>query len=92
MEKVFVTNVESLYEECIGYKVDIYGAKTIAQRACHYLESRGIYINSFIVSNRFKNPEVIRNKQVNRIEEENRTYDLLSWRLVEHLSGILRKN
>ena len=77
MEKVVVTNVESLYAECVGHKVDIYGAKTVAQRACHYLELRGINIDSFIVSNRFKNPDVIRNKQVNRIEEENRVYDCI---------------
>ena len=77
MEKVVVSNVESLYTECAGHKIDIYGAKTVAQRACYYLESKGLMINSFVVSNRYKNPEVLRNKAVTRIEEGNKSYDCM---------------
>lgn len=77
MEKVVVSYVESLYTECEGHRIDIYGAKTVAQRACYYLESKGLMINSFVVSNRYKNPEVLRNKAVTRIEEGNKSYDCM---------------
>ena len=77
MEKVVVSNVEGLYKECLGHQIDIYGAKTVAQRACYYLETEGLKINSFVVSNRYKNPKVLRNKPVIRIENENKSYDCL---------------
>ncbi len=77
MEKIIVSNVENLYKECLGHEIDIYGAKTVAQRACYYLESKGLNINSFVVSNRYKNPVILRNKTVARIEEDNKTYDCM---------------
>lgn len=77
MRKVIVNDVESLYKECVGYEIDIYGAKTVAQRACHFLESKGIVVNSYVVSNIYKNPEQINDKPVNRIEDENQTYDCM---------------
>lgn len=77
MSKIIVNDVESLYRECAGHVIDIYGAKTVAQRTCHFLESEGLRVNTFVVSNRYKNPQQIRNKPVNRIEDGNKTYDCM---------------
>lgn len=49
--------------------VYIYGAKTIAQRACLYLERHGINVDAFLVSARYKNPEMVGHHPVWRIEE-----------------------
>ena len=40
-----------------GRSVFIYGAKTIAQRACLYLERHGVTVTAFLVSERYENPE-----------------------------------
>lgn len=77
METVMVSCSEALLEECRGRKVDIYGARTVAQRACYYLESNGVNVNSFVVSNRYENPYVLNNKSVDRIEENKKPYDCM---------------
>lgn len=77
IEKKVVTNIEDLYKECMGHDVYIYGAKTIAQRTSLFLEDKGVKVNSFVVSNRYKNPEVLCNKPVLKIEEENLLYECM---------------
>lgn len=66
---IVVNNTEILYEQCKGRSVYVYGAKTIAQRACYFLESRGIKVEAFLVSNRYENPDSLHGKPVFRIED-----------------------
>lgn len=47
----------------------IYGAKTIAQRACLFLEHHGITVEAFLVSKAYENPETVEGHPVWRIEE-----------------------
>lgn len=75
MQKVKVENVKELYKECKGHRIDIYGAKSVAQRACNYLEGKGLEINGYLVSNRYDNPDILKGKPVRRIEEETDQYD-----------------
>ena len=49
--------------------VYIYGAKTIAQRACLFLEHHGITVEAFLVSKAYENPETVEGHPVWRIEE-----------------------
>lgn len=49
--------------------VYIYGAKTIAQRACLYLEHHGVTVRAFLVSARYENPKTLMAHPVWRIEE-----------------------
>lgn len=72
---IVVNNTEILYEQCKGRSVYVYGAKTIAQRACYFLESRGIKVEAFLVSNRYENPDSLHGKPVFRIEDIDRKYD-----------------
>ncbi len=52
-----------------GRSVFIYGAKTIAQRACLYLERHGVTVTAFLVSERYENPETVEGHPVWRIEQ-----------------------
>lgn len=36
-ERIVVADVNALYQQCAGYTIKIYGAKTVAQRACYYI-------------------------------------------------------
>lgn len=78
MDSIVVNNVEELYLHSKNHNIKIYGAKTIAQRVCHYLESRGgITVDAFVVSNRYKNPDTFQGKPVLRIEDEKIEYDCM---------------
>lgn len=61
--------ITDLLDFAKGHSVYIYGAKTIAQRTCLYLEGNGIAVEGFIVSNRYDNPNEIYGHPVLRIEE-----------------------
>lgn len=95
MESVVVNHMESLYQQCQDRRIFIYGAKTAAQRTYYYLESRGVTVDSFIVSNRYDNPCELLGKRVQRIEEMNQTFDCmvvavnpgLVWDIAEELQG-----
>ena len=50
-------------------EIFIYGAKTVAQRCCRYLEYHGIHVAGFLVSNRYKNPETVEGHHVWKLEE-----------------------
>ncbi|SEJ04314.1 transferase hexapeptide (six repeat-containing protein) [Lachnospiraceae bacterium A10] len=76
MDKVIVSDVVSLYDECKGNAIAIYGAKTVAQRACLYLENKGLEVDLFLVSKKYDNPEILMNKSVEKIEDnKNKAWD-----------------
>lgn len=76
-ERVIVADVNALYQQCIGHTIKIYGAKTVAQRTCYYLETKGVEVVSFLVSNKFANPSKIHQKIVERIEEIDNIFDCI---------------
>ena len=78
MERIEARSVEELYHGSKGREVYIYGAKTIAQRACYYLKSQGIETRAYVVSDKHENPDYIQEKEVLRIEKDvERTYDCM---------------
>lgn len=76
-ERIVVADVNALYQQCVGHTIKIYGAKTVAQRACYYLETKGVEVASFLVSNKFANPDKIHQKIVERIEEIDNIFDCI---------------
>lgn len=76
-ECIVVADVNALYQQCAGHTIKIYGAKTVAQRACYYLETKGVEVVSFLVSNKFVNPDKIHQKIVERIEEIDNIFDCI---------------
>lgn len=76
-ERIVVADVNALYQQCAGHTIKIYGAKTVAQRACYYLETKGVEVVSFLVSNKFVNPDKIHQKIVERIEEIDNIFDCI---------------
>lgn len=77
MESIVVSTLENLCQQCKGHQVKIYGAKTIAQRACVFLESRNIEVSAFVVSQRYENPQTLLEKPVVRIEKAGCDYDCM---------------
>lgn len=69
MEVLRATKCEDLIKIGGGRSVFIYGAKTIAQRACLYLERHGVTVTAFLVSERYENPETVEGHPVWRIEQ-----------------------
>ncbi|MGN0940846.1 MAG: hypothetical protein ACI4OA_03990, partial [Selenomonadaceae bacterium] len=70
--------ITDLLDFAKGASVYIYGAKTIAQRTCLYLESNGIAVEGFIVSNRYDNPNDVYGHPVLRIEEnQDKNFDVV---------------
>lgn len=70
--------ITDLLDFAKGHCVYIYGAKTIAQRTCLYLEGNGIAVEGFIVSNRYDNPNEVYGHPVLRIEEnQEKNFDVV---------------
>jgi acetyltransferase-like isoleucine patch superfamily enzyme len=89
MDTVIVNDIESIYSECRSHKVSIYGAKTIALRACNFLLSRGENVECFVTSSRYKNPDMLYGKPVKRIEEDDESYDCMLLAISGKWSDIL---
>ncbi|ORU00550.1 maltose O-acetyltransferase [Anaerovibrio sp. JC8] len=68
MHKIINTR-RQLKSICSDKAVFIYGAKTIAERICEFLENSDGRVKAFLVSNKYENPTVLCNKPVLRIEE-----------------------
>lgn len=97
MRVLRIEKIKDLIRQVRGYeKIYIYGAKTIAQRCCLYLEYHGIKVTAFLVSSRYKNPDVLENHSVLRIEDyETKKFDIIinavSEKFLDDVTEELRK-
>lgn len=78
MDEIIVGNSKQLYEKLWGIKdIYIYGAKTIGRKIYTCIESFGINVQGFMVSNRYDNCNMLFGKEVYRIEDYNKKIECL---------------
>ena len=78
MDEIIVGNSKQLYEKLCGIKdIYIYGAKTIGRKIYTCIESFGINVQGFMVSNRYDNCNMLFGKEVYRIEDYNKKIECL---------------